>query len=88
MSLYQYEIQSAHVGIERQENISDDITVLGKDQEEHDSRLEKVIKRFDEGGPTLNAEKCQPSTDELTFVGMVLSANVMSRDSRESESRD
>ena len=70
---YQYEIQTALAGIEGQENISDDIIVHGKDQKEHDLRLEKVIVRLKERGLTLNAEKCQFSMDKLTFFGMVLS---------------
>ena len=68
---YQYEIQTALAGIEGQENISDDIIVHGKDQKEHDWRLEKVIVRLKERGLTLNAEKCQFSMDKLTFFGMV-----------------
>ena len=75
---YQYEIQTALAGIEGQENISDDIIVHGKDQEEHDSRLERVVKRLEERGLTFNAEKCQFSMDKLTFVGMVLSGNGIS----------
>jgi len=62
---YQYEIQTALAGIEGQANISDDIIVHGKDQEEHDSRLEKVIQRLGERGLTLNAEKSQFSMDKL-----------------------
>ena len=75
---YQHEVQTALAGIEGQENISDDIIVHGKDQAEHDARLELVIKRLGERGLTLNAAKCQFSMDELTFIGMVLSANGIS----------
>ena len=76
---YQYEIQTALAGIEGQENISDDIIVHGKDQKEHDLRLEKVIVvRLKERGLTLNAEKCQFSMDKLTFFGMVLSGKGIS----------
>ena len=45
---YQYEIQRALAGVEEQLNISDDIIVHGKNQEEHDARLESVIKRLGE----------------------------------------
>ena len=75
---YQYEIQTALAGIEGQENISDDIIIHGRDQKEHDLRLEKVIVRLKERGLTLNAEKCQFSMDKLTFFGMVLSGNGIS----------
>ena len=75
---YQYEIQTVLAGIEGQENISDDIIVHGKDQEEHNLRLEKVIMRLEERGLTVNAKKCQFSMEKLTFFGMVLSRNGIS----------
>ena len=75
---YQYEIQTALAGIEGQENISDDIIIHGRDQKEHDLRLEKVIVRLKERGLTLNAEKCQFSMDKLIFFGMVFSGNGIS----------
>lgn len=71
---YQHEIQTALAGIEGQENISDDIIVHGKDQVQHDERLEMVIKRLSECGLTLNSQKCQLNMDKLTFMGLVLSA--------------
>lgn len=49
-------------------NISDEIIVHGKNQEEHDTRLENVVKRLGECGLTLNAEKSQFNIDRLTFV--------------------
>ena len=75
---YQCEIQTALTGIVGQENISDDTIVHGKDQKEHDLRLEKVIVRLKERGLTLNAEKCQCNMDKLTFFGIVLSGNGIS----------
>ena len=71
---YQHEIQTALAGIEGQENISDDIIVHGKGQVQHDERLEMVIKRLNDCGLTLNSTKCQFNMDELTFMGLVLSA--------------
>jgi len=47
---YQHEIQIALAGIDGQENISDDTIVHGKDQAEHDARLETVIERLGERG--------------------------------------
>ena len=75
---YQYEIQRALAGLEGQMNISNDIIVHGKNQEEHDARLQSVIKRLGECGLTLNVEKSQFNMDRLTFIGMVLSRNSIS----------
>ena len=40
-------------------NISDDILVFGKGQEEHDQCLEKLFKRAREKGITFNKDKCK-----------------------------
>ena len=53
----------------------DDISVHGKDQTEHDQRLEAVLKRLVEAGMTLNLDKCQFSTDRVKFLGHVISFN-------------
>ena len=58
-------------------NISDEIIVDGKNQEEHDARLESV-KRLGKCGLTLNEEKSQFNMDRLTFVVMDLSRNGIS----------
>ena len=68
---YQHEIQTALAGIEGQENISDDIIIHGKDQKEHNERLEKEIKRLEERGLTLNAAKCQFNMDNILWDGTV-----------------
>ena len=39
-------------------NISDDILVYGDNQEEHDPRLEKLLKRAREKKITFSKEKC------------------------------
>ena len=51
----------------------DDVLVHGKDQTEHDQRLEAVHKRLVEAGVTLNLNKCQFSTDRVKFLGHVIS---------------
>ena len=70
---YQHAIQTSLAGTEGQQNISDDIIVHGRNQEEHNLRLEKVVSILGVCGLTLNATKCQFSMDELMFRGMVLS---------------
>ena len=51
----------------------DDVLVHGKDETEHDQRLEAVLKRLVEAGVTLNLDKCQFSTDRVKFLGHVIS---------------
>ena len=40
-------------------NIHDDIRVIGASEEEHDERLNQVMKKLEESGLTLNYGKCQ-----------------------------
>ena len=47
----------------------DDILVYGKDWEEHDKRLECVMKRLREVDLKLNKEKCFFAQSELKFLG-------------------
>ena len=53
--------------------IVDDLLVWGKDDEEHDARLEQVLKRAREVNLKFNAKKCKIKQEEVPFVGHVLS---------------
>ena len=61
-------------------NISDDVIIYGKSQEQHDAALHAVCQRFADIGLTLNRAKCQFSQTKLTFFGMVFSAEGISAD--------
>ena len=52
----------------------DDILVFGRTQEEHDRRLEAVLKRIQEAGGTLNREKCTFYTNSVKFLGQLVNA--------------
>ena len=67
---FQKRMQSALAGVERTVNIIDD-----KDQAEHDERLGEVLGKHEEGGITLNAEKCEYSKASLIFLGHVVDAS-------------
>ena len=74
LEAYQYQIGllfASHPGIA---NISDDILIGGKDQEEHDSNLRKCLKILEENGLTVNKEKCEISVSQITFFGHTISA--------------
>ena len=72
--MYQRVIQQALQGCVGVRNIFDDIIVHAPTVEEHDARLEMLLKRIQEKGLTLNREKCQFRMDELMFMGHLLSA--------------
>lgn len=52
----------------------DDIVVHGKDMEEHDLRLQKVLERVESAGLKLNKEKCKLRQKQLSFLGQVVDA--------------
>ena len=50
-------------GVEGVKNMLDDIVCFGATQEEHDQRLDTLLKRLKENGVILNREKCEISVD-------------------------
>ena len=59
----------------------DDILVWGTSQEEHNERLEAVLKRCEQINLTLNKEKCQFRVQEVTYIGHTLNAKGVQPDS-------
>ena len=55
-------------------NISDDIIVFGKDQEEHNKNLRGVLQRLKENNLRLNKDKCAFSKTEIKFYGHIFSS--------------
>ena len=53
-------------------NIHDDIRIVGTPEEEHDERLNEVIKKLEESGLTLNCDKCQIGMSSMEYLGNVL----------------
>ena len=53
----------------------------GTSQEEHDERLESVLKRCEQINLTLNKEKCQFRVPEVTYINHTLNAKGVQPDS-------
>ena len=51
----------------------DDVLIHGKDKNEHDERLRKVLEHLQESGVTLNNDKCEFWKTELKFLGHMVS---------------
>lgn len=66
---FQRTIQRILEGLEGVECQVDDILVYGKDQAQHDERLESVFKRLEAANATLNLEKCEFSKETVVFLG-------------------
>ena len=70
--IFQRMMSQMLVGLPGTVCMMDDILVFGATQEEHDDRLRTVLKRIQESGMTLNAEKCQFSQKRVKFLGHVV----------------
>ena len=57
--LFQQRMNSMLSGLSGVLCLMDDVLIFGKDQAEHDERLEKVLKRIETAGVTLNHNKCE-----------------------------
>nr|XP_037273535.1 uncharacterized protein LOC119165467 [Rhipicephalus microplus] len=63
--------------LEGQEGVAimiDDILVFGRTREEHDARLSQVLSRLAKAGITLNQDKCRFGVSEVSFLGVIVSA--------------
>ena len=68
--IYQHVIQQSLQGCPGMRNISDDIIVFGKTQQEHDHNLNTVLATLQECGLTLNRDKCKFSVLRSHFLGI------------------
>ena len=78
--IFQYTVQTILQGIPGACNISDDILVYGKTNEEHDLAVSRTLDRLHRSGLTVNPKKCEFGKDRVTFFGYVFSAAGMSPD--------
>lgn len=58
----------------------DDIICFGKDQQEHDQRLKKLLYKLRSENVKLNKEKCKISISELKYLGHKLSGKGVTAD--------
>ncbi|XP_022800415.1 uncharacterized protein K02A2.6-like [Stylophora pistillata] len=71
---YQQIIRQVVSDIGGVQNIADDLIVHGKNNEEHDRHLHKVLQRLEEKNLTLNPQKCQFRMDKVVvFMGLLVS---------------
>ena len=64
---FQHTIQTVIADCKGSKNVSDDITVYGKDEEEHDKNLHKLLATLQKAGLTVNKTKCEFRKKEVEF---------------------
>ena len=83
--IFQNAIRETLSGIEGAINLSDDILVYGRTQEDHDQALRKTFQRLREKGLTLHRNKYTFSKNSLEFFGYVFSDKGISADPKKVE---
>ena len=78
--LFQNYIQSALQGLDGVLNISDDILTFGRNEQEHNERLDACLQRLREKNLTLNKDKCRFKKSQVEFYGCVFSRDGVSPD--------
>ena len=71
---FQQMIQTAISDLPNSKTISDDIIIFGRNRQEHDVALHKLLQRLQSLGLTLNKEKCQFHLPRVMFFGWVFSS--------------
>ncbi|XP_060810750.1 uncharacterized protein K02A2.6-like [Amyelois transitella] len=67
-------------GLEGVDNFVDDIICWGKDRQEHDRRLDNLLKRAREINLKFNKDKCKIAVKQVTYLGHVFDAEGMRPD--------
>lgn len=73
VAIFQRYMEELLQGIEGVQVYLDDILVGGKNEEQHNARLEAVLQRIQNDGVRLNQEKCAFGMDEVEFLGYKVS---------------
>ncbi len=58
----------------------DDVMIFGRNQQEHDARLDAALQAIRSAGVTLNRDKCKFYQDRITFLGHVIDRNGITAD--------
>ena len=61
--------------LEGVEVIVDDVLIWGRNNEEHDARLQKFLKRVEKIGLKLNRKKCVVGANQVEYVGHLLTSS-------------
>lgn len=73
--MFQRTMEQVLHGCEGTHVYMDDVLIHGRSKEEHDKRLQKVLKTLEEKGMTLNKKKCLFGVEAVDFIGHRLTSD-------------
>ncbi|XP_038063208.1 uncharacterized protein K02A2.6-like [Patiria miniata] len=83
--IFQSAVAQLLTGLSGCRNVSDDILVYGKDQQEHDRNLKAVLDRLQSHNARLNKSKCKFAQPEVKFYGHTFSGDGIAPDPKKIE---
>ena len=60
-------------------NLHNDLQVVGADDKEHDKNLDRVMRKLEESGLTLNYDKCDIGVSSMVYMGDIQSNREVER---------
>lgn len=85
-AIFQKTIENLLRDIEGVVIYQDDITVTGKNFQEHLKNLKLVLKRLQEAGLTLNSNKCSFFQEKISYLGFTIDKHGLSKNTERIES--
>ena len=73
--IFQHTIQTLIADIPGVRNVSDDIVVYGRNQNEQEAALDQTLHRLHECGLTINPTKCEFNKTSIEFFGYIFSGD-------------
>lgn len=83
---FQARMKEALAGCPGVEPLQDDTVVAGKDLEDHNKKLDCVMKALNKAGIRLNINKCEFAVKELKFLGHLVGENGIRPDPEKTDS--
>ena len=80
--IFQAEVPEILEGLEGCANAQDDIVVWGDTKDNHDRRLKNVLSRIRFSGYKLNRSKCIFGSNQITYLGQLLTSEGVKADPR------
>ncbi len=78
--VFQHTIQSVLGGCRGARNISDDVIVYGREDDDHDRALHDALTKIHQAGLTINLDKCEFRKPQIEFFGHIFGPNGLSPD--------
>ena len=78
--IFQKRLCMALEGLKGVQCVADDVSIYGKDHDDHNCNLRNLLSHCEEHEIKLNPDKCQFNVSEIKFLGHIISADGLKAD--------